>query len=102
MQNRHLCRSLVLLLMPTAFLTDPNIDAMTPLDLPDLAGAPLGGSCELPCLFCTGIEALARLGCCRWPCSRAASMLYMAAAPKGPEADDCGAPELCSPVEEAP
>ncbi len=36
--------SLVLLLMPTAFLTDPSTDAITPLDLLGLAGAPLGGS----------------------------------------------------------
>ena len=40
----HPCISLVLLLMPTAFLTEPSTDAIIPLDFPDLAGAPLGGS----------------------------------------------------------
>lgn len=55
----HPCRSLVLLLKPTAFLTEPSTDAMTPLDL-TLLGGPEGGSWE-PALPCTGAEGLARL-----------------------------------------
>ena len=81
-------------------MTDPNTDAMTPLDLPDLAGAPLGGSCEVPPSgrLCTGMDALAKSGCCRWPCSEAA-------APSGPGADGrakLGAAELFSLFPRAP
>ena len=61
----HLCMSLVLLLMPSAFLADPKTEAMTPLDLPLFGAAPAGGSWELPC---PDTEGCARLGCCKQPC----------------------------------
>ena len=48
--------------MPTAFLTDPNTEAITPLDFV-LAGAPVGGSWELPCLCCPEADGCASEGC---------------------------------------